>query len=81
MATMMRQERIQRGWTQEFVAQYAGISKQMIHDIEIARRKPSYEVLVKLLALFGHDDPRTLFGAATPEGKREPEGNPAENVP
>lgn len=66
MNTMLRQERKNRGWTQDYVAQQIGITKTAVHDIETGRRKPSYDVLVKLLDLFGYKDPRELF-AEVPE--------------
>jgi DNA-binding XRE family transcriptional regulator len=75
---MMRQERINRGWTQSYVAKQVGLTKTAIHDIEVMKSHPSYRVLVELLDLFGYDDPRKLFGAATPERQKEPDGNPAE---
>lgn len=58
---MIRHERKNKGWTQEYVAKQVGITKAAIHDIETGRRKPSYSVLVKLLNLFGYKDPRELF--------------------
>lgn len=64
MQTMLRQERQNRGWKQTFVARTIGISKQMVNDMETGRCKPSYDVLVKLLDLFGYKDPRLLFEAA-----------------
>lgn len=66
MKTVLRQERKNRGWTQDYVAQQIGITKSAVHDIETGRRKPSYDVLVKLLDLFGYKDPRELF-AEVPE--------------
>jgi len=68
MNLKLRQERVEKGWTQEFVAQKVGTSKAAIQMLETGQRKPSYDVLVKLLDLFGYDDPRKLFGAATPDG-------------
>lgn len=64
MNTMLRQERQKRGWTQEYVAQQIGITKGALHNVETGRRKPSYDVLVKLLDLFGYKDPRELFAEA-----------------
>jgi len=61
---VLRQERIVRGWTQEFVAQKIGVKKTTIQMIETGQRKPSYDVLVKLLDLFDFDDPRLLFAPA-----------------
>lgn len=64
METKMRQERKSKGWTLGYVARQVGVTKSAIHDIETGRRKPSYEVLVKLLDLFGYKDPRELFAEA-----------------
>jgi DNA-binding XRE family transcriptional regulator len=59
----LRAKRIKRGWTQRYVGQKVGISKQAIHDIETGKQKPSYSVLFKLLALFNveHKDISQLF--------------------
>lgn len=50
--TILRQERKQREWTLEFVSKKVGTSKQTIQRIEMLKRKPSYDVLVKLEELF-----------------------------
>lgn len=52
MILRIRQERILRQWTQVYVAEKVGLTKAAIHDVETGRRKPSYEVLVKLEDLF-----------------------------
>ena len=57
----IRQERIKREWTQEYVGKMTGLTKQSIHDIENDKTKPSYSVLVKLENLFGCGH-RQLFG-------------------
>lgn len=59
----IRQERLKRGWTQEYVAQKIGVTQTMLQKIETGRRKPSYDVLVKLENLFGKSH-RQLFAAA-----------------
>lgn len=64
MVTILRQERIIRKWKLKYVAEKVGITPATIHDIETGRCKPSYEVLVKLLDLFGYNDPRQLFEEA-----------------
>lgn len=64
MNTVLRQERIVRNWTLENVAKQIGITKATLQRIETGKRKPSYEVLVKLLDLFGYNDPRELFAEA-----------------
>ena len=76
MYRMIRQERIKRGWTQEYVARRIGLSLTAIQKIETGERNPSYPVLVKLEDLFQMNH-RDLFGAATPDSKKEPDGNPA----
>lgn len=63
MNTRLRLERVNRGWTQSFVANAAGISNAALQRIETGKRKPSYDVLVKLLELFEYNDPRQLFAA------------------
>ena len=67
MFLTMKQERVKRGWSQEFVAQQIGVTPEAIHYLETAQRKPSYDVLVKLLDLFNYSDPRELFREATPD--------------
>ena len=58
---MIRQERKQKGWTLAYVSKHVGVTPATIHDIETGRCKPSYDVLVKLLNLFGYKDPQELF--------------------
>lgn len=67
---MLRQERIKKGWKQSEVAHSIGISKQMMNDIEAGRRKPSYDVLVKLENLF-HKSHRQLFAVADETPSKE----------
>ncbi|MBS6563926.1 MAG: helix-turn-helix transcriptional regulator [Clostridiales bacterium] len=64
MKIVLRQERERRNWTQEYVALKIGISQTALHKIENGQRYPSYKVLVKLLDLFGYNDPRRLFTEA-----------------
>lgn len=70
MYIMLRQERIKKGWKQSEVAHSIGISKQMMNDIEAGRRKPSYDVLVKLENLF-HKSHRQLFAVADETPSKE----------
>lgn len=64
MKTMLGQEREQRGWTQGYVSQQIGITREAVSMLETGKRKPSYDVLVRLLDLFGYKDPRELFAEA-----------------
>lgn len=76
MLLKIRQERLNRQWTQEFVAKKAGITVPAVQYLETGKCRPSYDVLVKLENLFGLGH-RDLFGAATPEKtEKEPDGNP-----
>lgn len=71
MKLMLRQERIARGWTQEYVGRKCGVSLQAVCDWENNRRKPSYNVLVKLLDLFEYNDIRLLFAPADEETDKQ----------
>lgn len=44
------------------MAAQVGITKDGYRNIEAGDRKPSYDVLIRLLDLFDYDDPRKLFG-------------------
>jgi len=48
----IRQERLKRCWTQDFVAKKIGTTKQTVQYLETGKIKPSYEVLVKLENLY-----------------------------
>ena len=78
MYRMIRQERIKRGWSCEYVAERAGLTAEAIRLIETGERNPSYPVLVKLEDLFQMNH-RELFGMATPGNTKEPDGNQAEH--
>lgn len=69
MILLLRQERARRNWTQKFVADKIGITQAMLQKIETGKRKPSYNVLVKLLDLFDFDDPRILFKEIAPSAE------------
>lgn len=61
---MLRQERVTRDWSQEYVANQVGITPEAVSMLENGQRYPSFKVLVKLLDLFGYSDPRLLFAPA-----------------
>ena len=63
MKLQLKQERQRRHWTQEYVAEQVGITKQAVQQIENNHIKPSYDVLVKLEDLF-HKNHRKLFAVA-----------------
>ena len=49
----VRELRIARGWTQEQLAQAAGVSRQSINSIERNRYLPSLELALTLARIFG----------------------------
>ena len=61
---MLKEERLRREWTLAYVAKKVGVTISLIQKIETGKRKPSYDVLVKLLDLFEYNDPRELFAEA-----------------
>ena len=63
METVLRQERDKRGWSRRQLAEMIGVTASQIYYLETGRRKPSYNVLVKLEDLF-HKSHRQLFAAA-----------------
>lgn len=56
----MKSMRIQKGWTQAYVAERTGLTITHISDIENRKSKPSYTVLCKLEDLF-ESSHRELF--------------------
>lgn len=50
--TVMKAERIKRGWTQKFIAEQVHLTVTSISDIENGKAKPSYKVLCELEDLF-----------------------------
>ena len=64
MKTMLEQERMRLRLSRAQVAQAMGVSVEMVRLLETGQRKPSYDVLVKLMNLFECNDPRQLFEAA-----------------
>lgn len=52
MYLVIRQERMMHDWSQDYVAEQIGVTSETVHYIETGQRKPSYDVLVKLLDLF-----------------------------
>lgn len=60
MYLSIRQERLKRNWSQDFVAKRIDVTPETVHYIETGQRKPSYDVLVKLEDLFNLNH-RQLF--------------------
>lgn len=50
--TNMRQIRLQRKWTLEYVAIQIGTTKQTVHRIETKQRSPSCKLVIGLQKIF-----------------------------
>lgn len=50
--TNIRMLRIQNRWTLRYVGDKVGLSSQSVHSIETLKRKPSYDVILRLEELF-----------------------------
>lgn len=61
MKTVLAEEREKRGLSREQLARKIGITSEAVRLLESGKRKPSYDVLIKLLDLFGYSDPRKLL--------------------
>mgnify|MGYP001086653720 CR=1 FL=1 len=79
MYLSIRQERKRRQWNQKNVAQNIGITQTMFQKIETGQRKPSFDVLVKLLELFDKKDAveqiRQLFAPVDDTPVSQPKDN------
>ncbi len=54
LISRMRYERINKGWTLDYVSIQVGISNQAVSKIELMKTiNPSYNIIVKLENLFG----------------------------
>jgi putative transcriptional regulator len=52
IANRVKEQRIARGWTQEQLAQAAGVSRQSINSIERERYVPSLELALTFARIF-----------------------------
>ena len=57
---MLKEDRLARGWSQEYLSAHLGVTREYIQMIETGKRKPSFDVLIKLEDLF-EKDYRKLF--------------------
>ena len=60
--TVCRQKRQLLGWSQDKLAELAGVIQPYISDIELRRQPPKYtaEALVAVARVLGIEDPATL---------------------
>jgi putative transcriptional regulator len=52
ISNQVKEHRVARGWTQEQLAQSAGVSRQSINSIERNRYVPSLELALKFARIF-----------------------------
>ena len=64
--TRLKKERMRRDWTQDYVAEKTGTTKQTVCNWEKGRRIPRLPILLKLEDLFGLSH-RELFAPANDE--------------
>lgn len=72
----LRAAREKSGKTQKQVAQESGITEVSCQRIEYGTQRPSLTTAI-LIARSINSTVESLFGAATPDIEKEPDGNPA----
>ena len=72
----LRAAREKSGKTQKQVAQESGITEVSYQRIEYGTQRPSLTTAI-LIARSINSTVESLFGAATPDTEKEPDGNPA----
>lgn len=73
----LREKRNEVGLTQVEIAEKANISEVSYQRLEYGSRKPSLNTAL-LIAKILHSTVEDLFGAATLESTKKPDGNPAD---
>lgn len=61
---LMREKRVEKGFSQYDLAKLIGIQQPSVNHIEMGRRKPSFDVLVRICEVL--EIP--LFGGGTKDG-------------
>ena len=65
MILAIEEERRTSGWSIAYVSSLIGVSAEAVRLMEKGERKPSYDVLIKLLELYDYTDPRKLFSTVS----------------
>lgn len=50
---ILKQIRLNNGWTQQYVADYLGITKATYSNIETGKRNPSLDLALRIQKMFG----------------------------
>ena len=74
----LRAAREQSGKTQAQVARETGISEAQYQNIEYDKSEPRVRTAIRIAKVL-NSTVEKLFGAATPDNAKEPDGNPAES--
>lgn len=72
----LRAAREKSGKTQAQVAKEADIGERLYQDYEYDKREPGVRTAIRIAKAL-NSTVENLFGAATPDSKKEPDGNPA----
>ena len=64
IGTHLRQLRLERGMTQEEVAQQLGITRQALSSYESGRTRPDIDMLLRLSQVYGTDLDGVIYGEA-----------------
>ena len=57
----MKRDRIKNGWSKACLGRKLEVTGTCIKALETGRNKPSYDLLLKIMDLFGYTDPREPF--------------------
>lgn len=71
----LRAAREASGKTQKQVAELAGVAERQYQDYEYDRFEPGVRTAIRIARAL-HSTVEELFGAATPNNTKEPDGNP-----
>lgn len=57
----MKRDRIRNGWSRARLGRKLGVTGSCIQLLEEGKNKPSYQLLLKIMDIFGYTDPREPF--------------------
>jgi transcriptional regulator with XRE-family HTH domain len=79
-AGRLRSLRESKGWTQAYLAEQAGLTREGVAQLETGRRKPAWGTVIALSSALGTDCRSFLEGEVEPPAKRGP-GRPRKSTP
>lgn len=78
MNTALKKARERSGLTQVEAAEKANVSYRAYQNYEAEEREPKVSAAIRIARAL-NSTVEALFGAATPDNAKEPDGNPAES--